>query len=216
MILEPMRGEARDHWDDAPAVQAAAAATSQVTEVERRDRYAQRATTILITGLTGSGKRLVAQALERRLFDAGHACTVLDGQQMRLGISRDLGFSADERSENMRRAAEVARLMNEAGILTIASFVAPSAEVRQRAREVIGDDRFVEIYLDVPVEICRQRDTSGMYEKADSGEIKSFAGVSAPYDVPSSPDLTLKPHETSVEECVDTIAAFLRARKIIL
>ena len=216
MILEPMRGEARDHWDDAPAVQAVAAATSQVSDDERRDRYAQQATTILITGLTGSGKRLVAQALERRLFDAGHACTVLDGQQMRLGISRDLGFSADERSENMRRAAEVAKLMNDAGIITIASFVAPSADVRQRAREVIGPERFVEIYLDVPVEICRQRDTSGMYEKADSGEIKSFAGVTAAYDVPAAPDLAVKPHETSVEECVDAIETYLRSNKIIL
>ncbi len=135
---------------------------------------------------------------------------------MRLGISRDLGFSADERSENMRRAAEVARLMNDAGIITIASFVAPSAEVRQRAREVIGPDRFLEIYLDVPVEICRQRDTSGMYEKADAGEIKSVAGVTAPYDVPTSPDLALRPHETSIPACVDAIMAYLQAQKIIL
>ncbi|HUS38340.1 MAG TPA: adenylyl-sulfate kinase, partial [Pirellulales bacterium] len=215
MIMEPMRGDARDHWDDAPVVAGGQSTGSQVTLDERTARYGQKATTILLTGLTGSGKRLVAQGLERVLFDAGHACTILDGKQMRLGISRDLGFSADERSENLRRAAEVAKLMNDAGMITIASFVAPSSEVRRRAREVVGAERFVEIYLDVPVEICRERDDSEMYDKADSGEIKYFPGVTGNYDVPESPDLVLKPHQSSVDDCVEQIVSLLKSEKVI-
>ncbi len=128
---------------------------------------------------------------------------------MRLGLSKDLGFTADERSENLRRAAEVARLMNESGLLCICSFVAPSAEVREKAKKMIGEDHFLEVHVSSPVELCRERDTKGQYAKADSGEIKNFPGVSAPYDEPESPDLKLEANKLSVDECVDRIVRLL-------
>jgi bifunctional enzyme CysN/CysC len=216
MALDTSPDRPRDHWDDQPAATLQQAArASEVTGDERTRRYGQKPATILFTGLTGSGKRAVALALERQLFDDGRAVTVLDGQNMRLGISRDLGFSAEERSENLRRAAEVARLMNDAGLIAIASFVAPSEPVRQRAREVIGHDRFLEVFFDVPVEVCRERDQSGMYAKADAGEIPNFPGVSAPFDAPASPDLALKAHELSIEQCAEKILALLKERGIL-
>ena len=216
MALDTSPDRPRDHWDDQPvATLQQTARQSEVTSDERTRRYGQKPATVLFTGLTGSGKRAIALALERRLFDDGRAVAVLDGQNMRLGISRDLGFSAEERSENLRRAAEVARLMNDAGLIAIASFAAPSEAVRQRAREVIGHERFIEVYLDVPVDICRQRDQSGMYAKADAGEIPNFPGVTAPFDVPTSPDLTLKTHELSIDTCAERVVALLRDRGII-
>ncbi|MCE9546079.1 MAG: sulfate adenylyltransferase subunit CysN [Planctomycetia bacterium] len=216
MALDTSPDRPRDHWDDPPASTIQQSARqSEVTSDERSRRYGQKPATVLFTGLTGSGKRSIALALERRLFEDGRAVTVLDGQNMRLGISRDLGFSAEERSENLRRAAEVSRLMNDAGLITIASFVAPSDAVRQRAREVIGPERFIEVYLDVPVEVCRKRDQSGMYAKADAGEIPNFPGVSAPFDVPPTPDLTLKAHELSIDTCAERIIALLKERGVV-
>ncbi|MEK6270190.1 MAG: sulfate adenylyltransferase subunit CysN, partial [Planctomycetales bacterium] len=160
MILDEMQaGDTRDHWDDEPASAGMHQEPSQVTDEEREARFGQRGATVLITGLTGSGKRLVAHALERRLFDSGRACTLLDGPKMRLGDSKDLGFTPEGRSENMRRAAECARLLNDAGLITIASFLAPHKEVRDKARDVVGSDRFIEVFLDVPLEVCRERDT---------------------------------------------------------
>ncbi|MCE9546824.1 MAG: adenylyl-sulfate kinase, partial [Planctomycetia bacterium] len=214
MVLDTAADRPRDHWADAPAV-TQEVRSSQVTAAERSARFGQKPATVLLTGLTGSGKRGVALALERRLFEEGRTVAMLDGQNMRLGISRDLGFTAEERSENLRRAAEVARLFNDAGLITIASFVSPSEAVRQKAREVIGPERFLEVYFDVPVEVCRTRDQSGMYARADNGEIPNFPGVSAPYDVPPSPDLTLRAHELTVEECVEGVVELLRQRGIV-
>lgn len=183
--------------------------TSRVSLEERCKRFAQTPKTLLITGLTGSGKTSIAYALERRLFDAGRSVTVLDGENMRLGVSKDLGFSADERSENMRRAAELASLINASGLICICSFVAPSAEVREKARELIGKDSFIEIFLSAPIEVCRERDTKGHYKKTDSGELRDIPGLSAPYDTPQSPDLTLETDKLPVEECVDRIMRLL-------
>lgn len=183
--------------------------TSRVTKEERSQHYGQEAKTILLTGLIGSGKTTVAYALERRLFDSGRAVTVLDGENMRLGISRDLGFTANERSENIRRSAELARLVNDSGLICICSFVAPDEGVRKKAKKVIGEDRFIEVYLSAPIDFCRDKDTKGQYEKADKGEIKDFPGVSAPYDVPTSPDLTLEMDKLTIDECVDRIMRLL-------
>jgi bifunctional enzyme CysN/CysC len=164
---------------------------SQIGTDEREARYGQRGVTVFFTGLTGAGKSTMASALERILFDRGRATVRLDGENMRLGISKDLGFSAEERSENARRTAEVARLVNDQGLICIAALVAPKHSVRQRARELIGPERFVEIYLDTPIEVCRERDSSGIYAAADRGEIPMFPGVSATYDVPHDADLVL-------------------------
>jgi bifunctional enzyme CysN/CysC len=186
-----------------------------VTSDERASRFGQKPVTVLFTGLPGSGKTSLARAVERRLFDAGHAVTVLDGQGMRQGISRDLGFSADERSENLRRSAEVARLFNEAGIIVLASFVAPDAAVRQRAAERVGPDRFLVVHVAAPVEVCRRRDGSGAYARADAGEITDFPGVSAPYEPPVAPDLVLPTHEWPLGRSVEAVMGLLAERGVI-
>ena len=136
----------------------------------------------------------------------------LDGENVRMGISRDLGFSAQERSENLRRVAEVANLVNNQGLIAIAALVAPKAEVRDRARELIGDSRYVEVFVDTPVEVCRERDQTGIYEAADRGDIPQFPGVSATYDRPTDTDLRLEPVVNSVDECVDQIIDLLSER----
>ena len=216
MILDRTTGqERRDHWDDEPASRRLHGESSNVTADERQARLGQVGCTLLLTGLTGAGKTTLAYALERRLFDLGRVSAVLDGQNLRQGISKDLGFTSDERSENLRRAAEVARLMNDAGLVCLAGFLAPSDEVRKKAAEVVGTDRFLVVHLSAPVEVCRQRDQDGVYTLADSGELRDFPGVSAPYEVPSQPDLTLATHELSVEACVDRLVELLAARRLI-
>jgi bifunctional enzyme CysN/CysC len=216
MIMPRVTGAARhDHWDDEPASLGVHQETSTVTATERSARFGQQPATILLTGLTGSGKTTIAYALERRLFEEGRACTVLDGQNMRLGISRDLGFTAEERSENLRRSAEVARLINDAGLICIGAFVAPSEEVRRKAGEVIGADRFFQVYLDAPLEICRQRDRESQYARADSGEIANFPGVSAAYEPPQHPHLVLATGQLDVQACVEQILGMLREKGIL-
>lgn len=215
MILDRSTSDERlDHWDD----QAAAGLHTEkgsVTAEERQARFGQKPVTVLLTGLTGAGKTTTAYALERRLFDQGHAVVVLDGQNVRLGISKDLGFTADERSENLRRIAEVAKLFNDAGIMCLASFVAPEESVRQKVAEVVGRDRFLVVHLDAPLEICRQRDTDGLYQLAESGEVSGIPGVSAPYEPPAAPDLVLKTDRQSVIECVDAIMEVLVKRGVL-
>ena len=216
MILdrEPEDGR-RDHWEDEPAVAEQSAAGGEVTAEERAARFGQRPVTILFTGLPGSGKTSLARGVERRLFDSGHAATVLDGTAMRQGISRDLGFSADERSENLRRSAEVARLFNDAGIICLASFVAPDAVIREKAADRIGRERFLVVHLAAPVEVCRQRDSSGGYAKADAGEITDFPGVTAPYQPPPKPDLVIPSHEWPLAKSVEAVLALLESRGVL-
>ncbi|MFM8250338.1 MAG: adenylyl-sulfate kinase, partial [Planctomycetota bacterium] len=189
--------------------------SSMVTSAEREARYGQKPATILLTGLTGAGKSTIAYALERRLFQQGRAVVVLDGQAMRRGISKDLGFTADDRSENLRRSAEVARLMNEAGLLCIAAFVAPDAAIRDKAAEMIGRERFLVVHLDCPLEVCRQRDTEGHYQLADRGELAEFPGVSAVYERPVDPQLVLPTDQLGVDACVDRIVQLLSERGLI-
>jgi bifunctional enzyme CysN/CysC len=140
---------------------------------------------------------------------------VLDGQNMRLGISRDLGFSAGERSENLRRSAEVAKLFNDAGLLCIAAFVAPDEEVRRKAAERVGPDRFLVVHLSAPIDVCRSRDTDGHYPRADAGELPNFPGVTAAFEPPQRPDLVLPTHEWPVDRCVNELVALLESRGVI-
>lgn len=209
---EAASGEVKSFWDIEVSDELLQKQTSRVYEEERVERYGHRPLTILLTGLTATGKTTIAYALERRLFDNGRAVTVLDGADVRLGISKDLGFTSGERSENMRRASEVARLINNSGLICICAFVAPSEEVREKARQLIGKERFLEVYLTASGEVCRQRDTSGVYGKAEKGELKEFPGVSAPYDVPRSPDLVLNTDKLKVEECVDRIVRLMESK----
>jgi bifunctional enzyme CysN/CysC len=220
MILEPGDrraggGRGGDHWNQEPIAGKLKQRASKITLEERERRLGQKGATVLLYGLTGSGKAQIAFELEKRLFDAGRAVTVLYGPDMRQGLSRDLGFTADERSENLRRSAEVAKLLNDSGLLTICAFVAPHDAVREKARQVVGADRFLSVWLSAPVEACRQRDRSGSYDLADAGKLTQFPGVSADYEPPTRPDLTLPTHEISVAESVDRIIAELKRRGFI-
>ncbi|MBK7825958.1 sulfate adenylyltransferase subunit CysN [Nannocystis sp.] len=187
---------------------------SQIPQAEREARLGQRGLTVLLTGLPGAGKSTLAYALERRLFDAGRAVTVLHGQAMRQSLSRDLGYSADDRSENLRRSAEVARLFNQIGVVCICAFVAPHAAVRERVRQLIGADRLLEVHLSAPLAVCRARDQTGMYARAERGELKAFPGVSAPYEPPIRADLVLPSDLLGPDECVERVLALLRERGV--
>jgi bifunctional enzyme CysN/CysC len=182
-----------------------------VSPAQRAFLLGQEPCTVWITGLTGTGKTTIAYALERRLFDAGRVAAVLDGENLRLGLGRDLGFAAAERAENLRRAAEVARMFNQAGLITICALVSPFAEARRRAREIVGTERMVEVYLTAPDDVRRRR-AADTIERAERGQIESFTGVSSPYEVPPDADLVLATHELSVEECVERILALMRRR----
>jgi bifunctional enzyme CysN/CysC len=207
MITESGAG----HWDD-KAPGRLVATPSAVTAEERQARFGQLPTTVLITGLAGSGKTEVARRVERLLFDRGRAAVVLDGQAMRLGMNRDLGFSAADRSENLRRSMEVARVLNDAGLLCVASFVAPEAEPRAKSRALVGADRFFVVYLSAPLEACREADRSGLYRDAASGKIDDVPGLSFPYEVPADADLVLPSHELHPAECAERIVAELAKR----
>ncbi|MCA9654605.1 MAG: sulfate adenylyltransferase subunit CysN [Myxococcales bacterium] len=214
MILDRTATEAlADNWDAEPA-EGLVPAPSRVTAQERSARFGQTPATVLLTGLSGSGKTTLAYALERRLFEEGRAVMVLDGSNLRRGISKDLGFSADERSENLRRAAEAARLMNEAGLICIAAFVAPSEEIRHRAAELVGEERFLVVHLDTPIEVCRER-AHALYGAADEGRVGSFPGVSLAYEPPQAPDLVVRTAEQSVAQCVEAIVALLQERELV-
>ncbi|MDZ4659700.1 MAG: sulfate adenylyltransferase subunit CysN [Bythopirellula sp.] len=214
MILGQRTAEQTDHWSD-EADERLQVERSNVTLAERAGRFSQTPVTLLFTGLAGSGKSTLAYALERRLFDMGHAVSVLDGQNMRRGISRDLGFTVDDRSENLRRTAEVAKLMNDAGLICLAAFLAPQEDVRQKAAEVVGRQKFLVIHLDAPIEICRARDQEGLYAAADAGELVNFPGVDAPYEAPTSPDLILNTAEIDVDECVSQVLSLLKSKQVV-
>jgi len=185
------------------------ATLSPVSQQEIEARFAQKAKTILLTGLTGSGKSSIARGLERKLFDMGHIATVLDGQDMRLGPSKDLGFDMESRSENLRRSIEIAKLFNKAGLISICAFVAPDAEIREKAGASIGDD-FILVYLSASLDVCKERGDSDFYKVADKDWIDTVAGVSVPYDIPENPDLILPTHEISIDESVERLVELLK------
>ena len=187
-------------------------APNEVTPKEREARYGQKPATVLLTGLTSSGKTTIAQAVERKLFDSGRAVTVLDGQQVRRGLSKDLGFSFEERSENLRRSAYLANILNDAGIICLAAFVAPNATVRDKVAGVVGTDRFLTVHVDAPIELCRERDTRGQYADADAGKLTEFSSDAAPYEIPESPDLVLKTGEQSIDECANSVIELLTSK----
>jgi bifunctional enzyme CysN/CysC len=188
---------------------------SEITSRERAARFDQRPCTVLLTGMTGTGKSTIAAALERKLFDRGRTLLRLDGENLRLGISRDLGFSNEHRSENLRRATEMAHLANRQGLIVVIAVQAPEASVRARARRLIGDVRFLEIHLDAPEATRRSRDPNGLYAAADRGEVDQLPGATSPYEAPTDPELRLDTAERTVEECVDAIIALLAERDLL-
>ena len=186
---------------------------SKVTPDDRARLLRQQAATIWLTGLSGSGKSAIAMELEQRLIEAGHACFVLDGDNIRHGLNRDLGFSPSDRKENIRRIAEVAKLFNDAGLFVITAFISPYREDRNAAREIIGSARFVEVYLSASVDVCERRDPKGLYAKARAGQIAEFTGVSAPYEPPLTPELTIDTGASGLDESVATLFDFLSDRR---
>ncbi len=179
---------------------------------EREQALRQHALTVWLTGLSGSGKSSIAKRLEQRLHTEGfHACR-LDGDKLRLGLNRDLAFSAADRAENIRRIAEVARLFNQAGLIVLVPVIAPFQTDRQHAAQIIGAERFFEVYVDTPLAVCEERDVKGLYRKARTGEIPDFTGVSSPYEPPSAPALRLTTVEPTVEESTEAVFRAIAAR----
>ena len=185
---------------------------SQVAARDRAQLLGQRGVVIWLTGLSGSGKSTIGYALERRLNGGRHLTYVLDGDNMRHGLCSDLGFSHEDRTENIRRIGEVAALFAEAGLIIVTSFISPYRSDRDLASQRVPAGKFIEVFLDVSVEVCERRDPKGLYKKARAGEILDFTGVSAPYEKPETAELTLDTDSMSVESCVDTIVTYLEER----
>ncbi len=175
---------------------------SQVTTDARSRRYGQVGRVVWFTGLSGSGKSTIANELERQLYQMGRHVYLLDGDNLRHGLCSDLGFSAADRTENIRRVAEVAKLFADAGFICLAAFISPFRSDREHARSLLPAGHFIEIHVSTPVEVCRQRDPKGLYARADRGDLKDFTGVSAPYEAPLRAELVLHPERDSVASSV--------------
>ncbi len=175
----------------------------------------QRGMMLWFTGLSGSGKSTVAIALERELHSRGLLCRILDGDNIRSGINNNLGFSTEDRVENIRRIAEVGRLFVDTGIITIAAFISPNNQLREMAAEIIGKDDFVEVFVSTPLEECEKRDVKGLYAKARRGEIKNFTGISAPFEAPEHPDITLDTSKLPVEESVKILLDYVLPKAVL-
>ena len=176
--------------------------------LQRNDREKllwQKGIMLWFTGLSGSGKSTLAIALERELYNSGILCRILDGDNIRTGINNNLGFTETDRVENIRRIAEVAKLFVDCGVVTIAAFISPTEQIRQMAADIIGKDDFFEIYVNTPLEICEERDVKGLYKKARQGEIKNFTGISAPFEAPLNPAITIDTSACSLEESVNLL-----------
>lgn len=179
---------------------------------DKEQQLRQRGITVWFTGLSGSGKSTIAIALERRLTERGLFCRILDGDNIRFGINRDLGFSEADRTENIRRIAEISKLFTQTGIITLAAFVSPTNALRAMAREIIGAEDFAEIYVATPLEECERRDVKGLYQKARRGEIRDFTGISAPFEAPENPTLRIDTTNRPVEEVTDEVLAAIIER----
>ncbi len=172
-----------------------------------------RSFTLWLTGLPAAGKSTIARHIEELLYAKGIRTIMLDGDNTRLGINKDLDFSPAGRQENIRRVAEIAKLMNEAGVIAIACFISPMAADRQMAKQIIGEDSFIEVFIDTPLDVCISRDPKGLYKRALNGEIQSFTGISAPYEPPASPDIHISTGHVQPPEAAKEVSAWIMTRK---
>ena len=186
-----------------------------VTRADREKINGHKAATVWLTGLSGSGKSTIAVDLEKRLWERGIRAYILDGDNIRHGLNKNLGFSPDDRTENIRRIGEVAKLFTEAGVMALTAFISPYRADRDQVRALMKSGDFIEILVDCPVEVCEQRDVKGLYKKARAGEIKEFTGISAPYEAPEKPELTINTAGQSVEDSAKQILAYLEKQGIV-
>jgi adenylylsulfate kinase len=173
---------------------------TQVSKQQRQQYLKQRAMLIWFTGLSGSGKSTLAVQLEAQLYARGYKTYLLDGDNIRTGLNKDLSFTDEARVENIRRIGEVARLMLDAGIIVLSAFISPFKSDRDQVKKIVGAENYIEVFVDTPLEICEQRDVKGLYKKARAGEVKNFTGIDSPYERPESPDVTIPTHQMSMDE----------------
>ena len=183
-----------------------------MTRQDKESLLGQRGIMIWFTGLSGSGKSTVAMGVERELHAQGILCRILDGDNVRAGINNNLGFSAEDRIENIRRIAEIGKLFVQTGVVTLACFVSPTNDIRQMARDIVGKEDFLEVYISTPIEECERRDVKGLYARARKGEVKNFTGISAPFEAPVSPDVAIDTSKIPLQESVKTLTELIIKR----
>ena len=183
-----------------------------MTRQDKESLLGQRGIMIWFTGLSGSGKSTVAMGVERELHAQGILCRILDGDNVRAGINNNLGFSAEDRIENIRRIAEIGKLFVQTGVVTLACFVSPTNDIRQMAREIVGEEDFLEVYISTPIEECERRVVKGLYARARKGEVKNFTGISAPFEAPVSADIDIDTSKIPLEESVRTLTELIIKR----
>jgi len=182
---------------------------TKISNLQRKNMMMQEPHLIWLTGLSGSGKTSLALRLEHYLFHHGYKAFLLDGDNVRTGLNKDLGFTEEDRKENLRRIGEVAKLMLDAGIIVISAFISPYKTERKAVKEIVGEDRFIEVYVNCPVNVCEERDIKGLYQKARQGIIPHFTGISAPYEAPATPDIEVRTNEETIDTSLDKIIHFI-------
>lgn len=180
---------------------------TKVSVLDREKLLNQKSIVLWFTGLSGSGKSTLATQVEYRLFQAKFKTYLLDGDNIRFGLNKNLGFSEEDRQENIRRIGEVSKLMVDAGLIVLSSFISPFKNDREQIKQIVGEDKFIEIFVDCPIEICEQRDVKGLYKKARNGEIKNFTGIDSPYEKPENPDLIV---HTDIEELTESVEKVIK------
>jgi adenylylsulfate kinase len=185
---------------------------TKVSKAQREDLFRQNAKLIWFTGLSGSGKSTIAVQLEAQLHQRGFKTYLLDGDNIRAGLNKDLSFTDEGRIENIRRIGEVSKLLMDAGIIVLSAFISPFRSDREQVRRIVGEENFTEVFVDAPLEVCEQRDVKGLYKKARAGEVKNFTGIDSPYEAPERPDVHIPTHRLSVDQSIETLLDFVMPR----
>lgn len=188
---------------------------TQVSKLQRAEQKNQRPCILWFTGLSGSGKSTVANAVESKLFEAHCHSYLLDGDNVRHGINKDLTFTDEDRIENIRRIGEISKLFIDSGLIVLTAFISPFRADRAMVRELVGEAEFVEVFIDTPIEVCEQRDPKGLYKKARQGQIKHFTGIDSPYEAPEHPEVVVKTAELNIEECANHVLDYLKQHQYI-